>query len=538
MNRALRQCSQTPNWRLLQGFVQALPIEVVSCRTFRRNTSIGRSVLPPSSRNLHGAHFARVRRSRQPGRLCSIAASAAERLDDTAQAPVNSRSALGEKPSQKSLLQYIKAKAGTGAVRKIVSTVQETEAGSGQWGESGLKPDANAYRNAIRALLKAGRTDLAVELYRLRMKSRASRPDELPTDFPLASSVIRAVLRDCKKRKLRALDSQDIFDEVKKDCVFPVQNSVENSSAVSQNVARKAQALISIMNAFLTDGDVQRGTEALNVLKTLGATGPSAALPVTEYNTAIRHLGKSRSMTGVFYILDLMRASQVEPNNETFEFLANSAVRQVEFVTGAVSMETLPTPTSAEVAFVGRSNVGKSSLVNMLCNRKALAYVSGTPGKTQQFNYFLVNGRDREQQFYMVDLPGVGYAKVPKPVQEAWTNFMRQYFMYRTSLRLIFHLVDGRHGALADDEALMRQMSSTGKRQDEYVIVLTKMDKMSKQKAKRSILDKTREALVRNGCPRETPIVLTSASSKLGREEMWRHLQAVLTSFPAQEERA
>lgn len=272
---------------------------------------------------------------------------------------------------------------------------------------------------------------------------------------------------------------------------------------------------------------MDRVDEVLGMIRAV-PVGRAEGMAVGEYNRAIRLLGKARHLEGVFTVLDLMRATAVEPDNETFEFLANAAVRQVEFVTGAVSMSTLPEPLGTEVAFVGRSNVGKSSLVNMLCNRKALAYVSGRPGKTQQFNYFLVNGKHAETQFYMVDLPGVGYAKVPKHVQDEWLRFMGQYFRHRTSLRMVFHLVDGRHGALEDDEELMRQMAACGRSRGEYVVVLTKMDKMDKQKVKRSVLDKIEAALQRNGCGDETPIVLTSSASRLGRDEMWRHLQEVI----------
>lgn len=438
-----------------------------------------------------------------------------------------------EEPSQQSLLAYVKKKAEGGAVRKIVMVMEETEAGTGLWGKVGLRPDAGIYRTSIRSLLNAGRTDLAINVYRMRMTARDRRPNAITVDFPLAASVVRAVLRDSKKRKMRALDSRDVFEEMKTECKISRDLNPCDGHESGKSTSKKISALISVMNAFLADGDIKRVREALGAIGQLPIRSTDAGLPVKEYNTAIRFLGKSRLLTGVFTILDLMRASNVEPNNETFEFLANAAVRQVDFVTGAVSMDTLPDPLATEVAFVGRSNVGKSSLVNMICNRKALAYVSGRPGKTQQFNYFLVNGKDEDSQFYMVDLPGVGYAKVPRPVQDAWTDFMRQYLKYRTSLRLVFHLVDGRHGALVDDEALMSQMSASGRHNKEYVIVLTKMDKMDKQKVKQSILDKTRAALMRNGCRRDTPIVLTSASTRLGRDEMWRHLQSALTPVSA-----
>lgn len=435
-------------------------------------------------------------------------------------------------PSQQSLLANIKKKAKGGAVRKIVTALEETEAGTGLWGGAGLRPDAGVYRTSIRSLLKTGRTDLAVHVYRMRMAARMQRPDIITTDLPLASTVIRAILRDCKKRKIRTVDCEDVFEEMKADCEASAAPDAGTGNEADKATAKQVGALLSVMNAFLADGDTQHATEALRAIHRLPVHNVNAALPVKDYNNAIRHLGKSRLLAGVFSILDLMRASMVEANNETFEFLANSAVRQVDFVTGAVSMDTLPDPLATEVAFVGRSNVGKSSLVNMICNRKALAYVSGRPGKTQQFNYFLVNGKDKDSQFYMVDLPGVGYAKVPKPVQDAWIDFMRRYLKYRTSLRLVFHLVDGRHGALADDEILMRQMAASGRHNNEYVVVLTKMDKMDKQKVKQAILDKTKAALSRNGCRHDTPIVLTSSSTRLGRDEMWRHLQSALVTTP------
>lgn len=142
-------------------------------------------------------------------------------------------------------------------------------------------------------------------------------------------------------------------------------------------------------------------------------------------------------------VLEVMGATKTEGDHVTSETVANAAVRSVDFVTSAVSMATLPSSKSgphsgtgrlAEVAFIGRSNVGKSSLVNMVCNRRALAYTSKTPGKTQQFNYFVVNNQskwDPAGTFHLVDLPGLGYAKVPKVVREAWVAFMSQYFYER-----------------------------------------------------------------------------------------------------------
>ncbi|KAA8499116.1 putative GTP-binding protein EngB [Porphyridium purpureum] len=291
-------------------------------------------------------------------------------------------------------------------------------------------------------------------------------------------------------------------------------------------------------------------------------------LMIETCNTMIRRLGKAGRLELIFLLLDAMHACGISTNNESYEFLANAAVRKVEFLTGAVSMETLPERTLPEAMFVGRSNVGKSSLVNMVLARKFLAHTSKRPGKTQQFNYFLVNddaqaapaiktnkralrrrelGHSAEQAqaqraatkalpasppFYIVDSPGVGYAKVSRPVQDSWKQFMRDFLTSRESLRLLFHLVDGRHGPLADDEELSQivaALSRSGQFMAEYVIVLTKMDKTSKGRAKPRVVQSTRDLLEKNGL-QGVPIVSTSSETRLGRDDMWRILSRAIKS--------
>jgi len=233
-------------------------------------------------------------------------------------------------------------------------------------------------------------------------------------------------------------------------------------------------------------------------------------------------------MDGVFAVLDALRATGTPPGNETYEFLAQAAVREVQFVTGCVSMATLPLDrVIPEAAFVGRSNVGKSSLLNMVTGRRALARTSRRPGKTQQFNYFLVNGGDARSRFHLVDLPGVGYARVPKPLQVEWLAFMRSYFRHRAALRVVFHLVDGRHGPLADDVELMRVIAGSGTAAA-YVVVLTKVDKLDGARVRARVTAKVAAALADAGCPPDVPVVATSAESRLGRDEMWRYLQLAL----------
>lgn len=431
-----------------------------------------------------------------------------------------------------SLLTHLKEKISNKAVRKVVTLIEETESGKNPWGVAGIRPDASIFRTAIRALISAARPDLATHLYTIRIAARASRPADLYADIPLASAVLRSVHRNSKKRNERRASSDVIFADIIKELDMLVHAEEAELQKLAQYLPRNSQALMSTCASFLAGGnksapastiDVPRAREALACLTRFSKLGQSVAAPVEEYNNLIRVLGKARQLYAVFDVIDAMDACQVEKNNETFEFLANATLKQVKFITGAVSMDTLPDPDKFEVAFIGRSNVGKSSLVNMICNRRALAYVSGRPGKTQQFNYFLVNELDNENQFYIVDLPGVGYAKVPLPVKEKWLQFMRQYFRYRENLQVVFHLVDGRHGPLADDEELMAEMASViGV--FKYVVVLTKMDKLDRQRVSNPIRNKTRDALRRNGCGEDVPIVPTSSLSKLGRDEMWRQL--------------
>lgn len=444
-----------------------------------------------------------------------------------------------KEPTQASLLAHLKLKVSQSATRKIALTIEEAEDGTNEWGRLSIRPDAAAYNLAIRALIRAERPDLAVSLFRRRVEARRSRP-ELSADPTLTAAVVRSVLRHARKRDERVELSSEVFAALttEADGILRVAEvEKENKEAVGEDLSRLVLAFANLVSASLIavhrgepvkDYDMRRAYTAMDYVRRLSqAFGSRVALDVAEYNEMIRALGKTRKLNDVFDVLDVMRTCGVQRDGTTFEYLANAAVRQVRFVTGATSMDTLPNPIASEVAFVGRSNVGKSSLVNMICSRRALAYVSGRPGKTQQFNYFLINERDPSSQFYLVDLPGVGYARVPRPVQQNWLNFMTQYFQHRVSLRLVFHLIDGRHGALKDDEELMQQMGIL-RGAFKYILVLTKMDKTGKQKAKQTIIDATRAALVRNGCAEDIPMVLTSAQTKLGRDEMWRHLRAAI----------
>lgn len=146
----------------------------------------------------------------------------------------------------------------------------------------------------------------------------------------------------------------------------------------------------------------------------------------------------------------------------------------VSFVMGAVSLETLPAPDRPEVAFAGRSNVGKSSLVNALTGRKTLARTSNTPGRTQELNYFEI-GSETDQPAYMVDLPGYGYAKIERKKVQAWTRLVKTYLQGRPNLRRIMLLIDSRHGLKENDREIMTMLDEAAVN---YQLVLTKLDKL------------------------------------------------------------
>jgi GTP-binding protein len=184
-------------------------------------------------------------------------------------------------------------------------------------------------------------------------------------------------------------------------------------------------------------------------------------------------------------------------------------ISDVQFVKGASRWQHLPEEGVPEVAFVGRSNVGKSSLLNMLVGRTSMARTSGTPGKTQEFNYYLIN-----KALYFVDLPGYGYAKISKKERARWGEFIGRYLTEREPLRVVFHLIDSRHPPTALDMDVMSVMRGSPV---PYVIVLTKTDKLSgNQRAQsKAVVEK-----VLKKAAMEVPFVMTSAKDKRGRKEL------------------
>ncbi|KAA0909769.1 ribosome biogenesis GTP-binding protein YihA/YsxC [Aquicoccus porphyridii] len=179
---------------------------------------------------------------------------------------------------------------------------------------------------------------------------------------------------------------------------------------------------------------------------------------------------------------------------------------ETEFLKGVVAMSGLPPADRIEVCFAGRSNVGKSTLINALTGRKGLARASNTPGRTQEINFFTA-GVDH----YLVDLPGYGYANAPLAVVEKWQRLLKQYLSGRQSLRRAFVLIDARHGIKDVDEEIMKRLDTSAVT---FQCVLTKSDKVKAGERDR-ILGQVRERLSKH--PAAFPeIVLTSAEKGEG----------------------
>lgn len=178
----------------------------------------------------------------------------------------------------------------------------------------------------------------------------------------------------------------------------------------------------------------------------------------------------------------------------------------VEFVKGVVGMPHMPPDDRIEVCFAGRSNVGKSSLINALTGRKAIARTSNTPGRTQEINFFTV-GADH----YIVDLPGYGYAKAPLAKVDAWQALLKAYLAGRASLRRVFVLIDMRHGVKAVDEEILTLLDRSAVT---FQAVLTKADKV-KPSAQDAVLDQVRPALSKH--PAAYPeLIVTSSETGAG----------------------
>ena len=175
----------------------------------------------------------------------------------------------------------------------------------------------------------------------------------------------------------------------------------------------------------------------------------------------------------------------------------------VDFLKGVVAMDGLPGTDRVEVCFAGRSNVGKSSLINTITNRKGLARASNTPGRTQEINFFEL-GEER----YLVDLPGYGFANAPVAIVEKWQRLLKNYLSGRPNLRRAFVLVDSRHGMKPVDEEIMQLMNKSALA---FQVVLTKLDKI-KNHERDQVLAQVRSKLAKH--PAAFPELILTSSEK------------------------
>mmetsp|Transcript_4307 Transcript_4307/g.4865 ORF Transcript_4307/g.4865 Transcript_4307/m.4865 type:complete len:605 (+) Transcript_4307:76-1890(+) len=369
---------------------------------------------------------------------------------------------------------------------------------------------------------------------------------------------------------LRTHNVTDALNLIADELSLPLNGVSLDTAESHEKIKHRARSLASIASRHLFEGEPSMAVLALQMMKEMGSMARQLDAKELEMPwlrllqgaakcEAGRRCGSVQPCEGlhdvklpcnlVYNVLSAMSTFPSQNDDLVYEALSNALVRRVLFVTGAVDMDGLPPPDRGEAAFIGRSNVGKSSLCNMITNRKSLAYTSKTPGKTQQINYFAVNdksGREKEikygdtvggekddDSFYLVDLPGFGFAKVPDKQRQKWASFMGEYLVKRKNLSVVFHLIDSRHGPIDEDSNIMKQVGESLAANVAYVVVLTKADKNAKGSLKNSagkgkvsqkVMDDLRKIMHENNVG-NAPVILTSAESKLGRDDIWRYLR-------------
>src|SRR5688572_991590 len=192
-----------------------------------------------------------------------------------------------------------------------------------------------------------------------------------------------------------------------------------------------------------------------------------------------------------------------------------------EFVCSNTDYKKCPPPDKPEFAFIGRSNVGKSSLINMLVSRKGLAKTSGTPGKTQLINHFIINNN-----WFLVDLPGYGFAKISQTTREKWEKMIRDYLLKRENLLATMILIDVRLEPQRIDLTFMEWL---GEHQIPFVIVFTKSDKLTKNELS-SNLSAYKKTLSETWDPLP-PVIVTSSEKSTGRKELLEYLDVTIPLF-------
>ncbi|MDP4184547.1 MAG: ribosome biogenesis GTP-binding protein YihA/YsxC [Bacteroidota bacterium] len=190
-------------------------------------------------------------------------------------------------------------------------------------------------------------------------------------------------------------------------------------------------------------------------------------------------------------------------------------IKSARFVISSTDISKCPKPNIPEFAFIGRSNVGKSSLINMLCNKKGLAKTSSQPGKTQCINHFII-----DDNWYLVDLPGYGFAKVSKTQREKWQKFIDKYLLYRENLICVFVLIDSRIEPQMPDLEFMLWLGNQG---IPFSMIFTKTDKIGTTQIEKNIAVYKKTML--NYWEELPPMFISSAVSKRGKEEILNYIE-------------
>lgn len=207
-------------------------------------------------------------------------------------------------------------------------------------------------------------------------------------------------------------------------------------------------------------------------------------------------------------------------NKENFK-LYLMKIKSAEFVISNSDVSKCPDSSLPEYAFIGRSNVGKSSLINMITGRKNLAKTSGRPGKTQLINHFIIN-----DSWHLVDLPGYGYARVSKSIKKTFQKFITAYFEQRKQMICAFVLIDSRHEAQAIDLEFMKYLGESG---IPFCIIFTKADKLKPKALERNVENYQNKMLE---SWEEMPLYfVTSAETGLGKEEVLKYIEEINTRF-------
>mmetsp|Transcript_1960 Transcript_1960/g.2198 ORF Transcript_1960/g.2198 Transcript_1960/m.2198 type:complete len:566 (-) Transcript_1960:145-1842(-) len=387
------------------------------------------------------------------------------------------------------------------------------------------------------------------------------RRDHKCSMLPMESS---AIIRGL----LRVHNTTDAVEILEDELSLPQDGSPLDSDKNRDIIKQRALSLGSVASRHFFEGEPCMAVTSCKMLVDIGPLVQKAGLTAEELNMPWNRIiqGAAQCQTGiragtvipcklevvlpcnlVYSVLHAMSVFPSDNDDRDFESLSNALIRRTVFITGAVDMDGCPEADRGEVVFIGRSNVGKSSLVNMMTNRKSLAFTSKRPGKTQQFNFFAINdkpGKEKEvrygdvvegevdeDSFYLVDVPGFGFAKVPDALRTQWSIFLSEYAANRKTLRVVFHLIDARHGPTDEDKNIMKQMGEILPKAVKYVIVLTKSDKNVKGpsakntgKVSEVVMNGVNEALKENKVT-NAPVILTSAETKLGRDELWKYMR-------------